>query len=379
MRHAFLMTACLSWVLAHGARILLAPVLPLIEDEFAITHGQAGRLFLGLVVGYCSTHLTAAFWSRWFGYRRTLRTALLVLTLVLISMRWMTGLAGITVVVFLIGLMTGAFIPCIIPLLSMEYGKGQWGRSIAVFESSASAGQLLAPVLAVAVLAFLPWRYVYWAMAVLSLSVFFLFLRTAPDREPEAARPRGSLSEVFSNPNLLTLAYLWTLSTSAAAGLGFLLPVYLVKELGMELTAANLTFALGRGFGIPVTLAAGVLADRGVCRPILGWILVIAGLGQLGIAWWPGIVGVGVFVVVEGAVALSFFGVGLLLVARLSTSGAMGAALGFVVGVGAGVGFGVTPWILGVIADAWSFQAGIAGLGVLTTLSSLLVLKLERV
>ena len=129
MRHAFLMTACLSWVLAHGARILLAPVLPLIEDEFAITHGQAGRLFLVLVVGYCSTHLTAAFWSRWFGYRRTLRIALLVLTLVLISMRWMTGLAGITVVVFLIGLMTGAFIPCIIPLLSMEYGKGQWGEA----------------------------------------------------------------------------------------------------------------------------------------------------------------------------------------------------------------------------------------------------------
>ena len=126
-------------------------------------------------------------------------------------------------------------------------------------------------------------------------------------------------------------------------------------------------------------MAAGVLADRGVCRPILGWILVISGLGQLGIAWWPGLIGVGVFVVVEGGVALSFFAVGLLLVARLSTSGAMGAALGFVVGIGAGVGFGVTPWILGVIADAWSFQAGIAGLGILTTLSSLLVLKLERV
>ena len=64
---------------------------------------------------------------------------------------------------------------------------------------------------------------------------------------------------------------------------------------------------------------------------------------------------------------------------RVTASGVRGAATGIVIGAGAGFGIGVTPWLLGAAADAWSFQAGISVLGAMVMLSSLCVLRIERV
>ena len=99
----------------------------------------------------------------------------------------------------------------------------------------------------------------------------------------------------------------------------------------------------------------------------------------MGVALWPGNFGVGVWVIIEGVVVNMFFPVGLILIARLTATGVRGAAIGLVIGAGAGFGIGVTPWILGAVADAWSFQAGLSVLGAVVMLSSLCVLRIERI
>ena len=83
--------------------------------------------------------------------------------------------------------------------------------------------------------------------------------------------------------------------------------------------------------------------------------------------------------VIEGLVVNMFFPVGLILIARLTAAGVRGAATGLVIGVGAAFGFGLTPWALGAVADAWSFQGGIAVLGIVVMTACLLVLRLDRV
>jgi hypothetical protein len=52
-------------------------------------------------------------------------------------------------------------------------------------------------------------------------------------------------------------------------------------------------------------------------------------------------------------------------------------ATGVILSMGVIFGMGSTPFVLGVIADHFSFKVGILGLGVLTTLSSLAVGLLE--
>lgn len=378
MRHAFLITVWLLWFVSHGSRISISPVLPLIEDELGISHAQAGRLVVFLAIGYCGALLSIPLWSRLWGYRRTLQAALITLTLALFWVRWAPGVAGLSAAMLVIGLTTGVLLPSALLLLTAVYGKEHWGRSIGVFDSAAPAGQFLAPLLAVAVLSAFAWRYVFWAMGAISALVFLLFLWTAPREEPPVDRPRGSIAAVLRNPSLVTLACLWILAAAAGSGLGYLVPVYLVKERGMSLSAANQIFAAGRGFAVLATVFAGILADRFTCRSLLGWSLAASGLSQIGIALWPESVGLGFWVFLEGWVHMMFFPVGLILIARLTASGVRGAAMGFVIGLGAGVGFGVTPWVLGAVADAWSFRVGIAALGGVTVLSSLFSLRIER-
>ena len=379
MRYSFLFTAWLLWMLAHASRMIIGPVLPLVEDDLGITHEQAGRIFLFLSVGYTISLLSAPFWSRLLGYRRALQIGLIALLGSLVLMRWVPNLLTVCALTFCIGLTTGTVLPSAIPLITAAYGKEQWGKSIGLFDSAAPAGQFVAPLIAVLVLSFFSWRYVFWGMAVIGGVTLLLFLATAPKKEPETDRAGGSIVAVFRNRSLMTLGGLWVLASGSALGAGFLFPVYLVKERGMDLSSANQYFALGRGLAIVTAVYAGFLADRFQCRNLLGWILALSGASLVGVALWPDNVGVGVFVVIEGLVVNMFFPVGLIMIARLTAAGVRGAATGLVIGVGAAFGFGLTPWALGAVADAWSFQGGIAVLGVVAMTACLLVLRLDRV
>ena len=377
MRPSFLITAWLLWFVAHASRMVIPPVLPLIKEELGISHAQAGQIFTYLTLGYCGALLTVPFWSRVPGYRRTLNISLAGLTLTLFLMRWATGLGAISALAFCIGLATGTILPSAIPLITTAYGKEQWTQSLSIFNSAAPTGQFFAPMLAIAVLSMVPWRYLFWAMAAVSAIVMLMFQKSAPVEDPPADKPQGSIAAVIRDPNMITLGILWTLASAAGAGLGFLTPVYLVEERGMDLAVANPIFAAGRGANVIGAIYAGYLTERFTCRSLLGWIMALTGVAQLGIALWPENIGVSVWVFLEPFINLMFFPVGFILMARITTEGVRGAAVGLVIGVGTALGFGVTPWVLGAIADVSSFQAGIAGLGVITVLSSLAVLRLE--
>ena len=53
-------------------------------------------------------------------------------------------------------------------------------------------------------------------------------------------------------------------------------------------------------------------------------------------------------------------------------------AIGVAVSIGVIFGMGGAPFVLGLIADSYSFQVGIIWLGILTTLSSLAVSLLGK-
>ena len=379
MGHTFLITAWLMWLLTHSSRMITSSVLPLIEDDFGITHATAGRFLLFMMCGYCLMFLSAAFWSRRFGYIRTVRTALMSAILILVAMRWASNTWSLSALMFLMGMATGTILPSVLPLVTQTYGKDRWGRSIAFFDTAAPAGQFIAPLIAVAVLTALPWSHVFFAMAILACIAWMMFLKTAPRAEPEVEGAIGSIVAVFRNQSLVTLAGLWILASACANGVGFLIPTYLVKERGMDLTAANQVVAAGRGAGILAVLSAGFLADRFPCRNLLAWVLTFVAVSLFGIALWPENVGISIFVIIEAVVQMMFFPVGLILISRLTSAGVRGAATGLVIGVGVGIGIGVTPWVLGAIADAWSFQAGISMLGAITLLAGSAVTKIEKV
>ena len=60
------------WVLIFSCRIIISPLLPVIEDELTISHALAGGLFFFLSLGYATAVLLSGLLSVRIGHKRTI-------------------------------------------------------------------------------------------------------------------------------------------------------------------------------------------------------------------------------------------------------------------------------------------------------------------
>ena len=81
---------------------------------------------------------------------------------------------------------------------------------------------------------------------------------------------------------------------------------------------------------------------------------------------------------IQAALSLAFFPAVLAAIARLTSPEERSMGIGAIISSGVIFGMGGAPLLLGIIADHFSFQVGILGMGILTTLSSLMVRCLKN-
>jgi MFS family permease len=112
---------------------------------------------------------------------------------------------------------------------------------------------------------------------------------------------------------------------------------------------------------------------------MLFWTLLLTGLSTMGIATvrlFHLLVGVLFF---QATVVLGFFPVGLAAISKLTSPSERSLAMGITLSAGIIFGVGITPYLLGAIADRADFQTGILLLGILTTVGSFSVKYLRNV
>jgi MFS family permease len=80
-----------------------------------------------------------------------------------------------------------------------------------------------------------------------------------------------------------------------------------------------------------------------------------------------------VMLLAEATFSVVFFPAGIVAISRLTHLSERGMFTGMLMGISSIVGPGLSPFFLGLIADAWTFQVGILMMGVLTTLSCFLI------
>jgi hypothetical protein len=83
--------------------------------------------------------------------------------------------------------------------------------------------------------------------------------------------------------------------------------------------------------------------------------------------------------VVQATVSTVFFPVGLVAISKITALNERSLFTGATVAFSMTFGNGAIPFLLCAVADAWSFQAGIFFLGVLTALSCTVVRRLPRI
>ena len=368
MKIFFLLLFWSLWYVNFSARTVISPLLPIIEDEFAISHAVAGSIFSFLSIGYTITLLLSGVLSPRIGYKRSIALGLLILMTSLFFLRYATTYTSLAVASLFIGLGAGIYLPCAIPLITAVFGRNHWGKAIAFHETAASFSVFSIPLLTAIALRFLNWRTIFFILSVACLIVCVFFFIFSPDPSPQRVK-KVRFSSVLRRGDFWVMAVLWVFAASCALGLYNVIPLFLVKENGMSLETANTIFGFSRIGGFIVAIIAGFLVDRYGAKKILFLVILFTGLSTMSLALVQTIPFLVVMLFVQATIYPAFFPVALVAISRLTDFNERSIFTGTTMAIGVIFGIGLTPVILGAVADVWNFKIGIFSLGVLTTVS----------
>lgn len=365
MNILFLLLFWSLWFLNFSTRTVLSPLLPVFEERLHITHALAGSIFLFLAVGYTLSLLISNWTTPRVGFKKSIVAGFVILIGGLLSLLFTSTYWGLGAVAFVLGFGGGLYLPCALPLLTSTIHPDKWGKAIAFHETAASFSLLVIPLLAAAALRFFDWTVLVAALSGLCLVATIVFLVRSPDPRPKEEE-KSPFSHVFRRREFWIMASLWCFAASGGLGLFNLIPLFLVNEKGLSIDLANSVFGVSRVGGLIVTFLAGFLIDRiGVKRVVL-LSLLISGFSITGIALAQSFPLLVAMLALQATFMPVFFPAALVAISKLTRLGDRSAFAGATVAVGIVFGTGITPTLLGTVADTWSFQAGMLVQGLLT-------------
>jgi len=404
----------LSTVINYLDRQTLSVLAPSLKTEFHWSNQDFALVVISFRVAYAVMQTVSGRWLDRLGTRNGLTLAVAFYSVAAMLTSFANGLLSFCGFRFLLGAGEAANWPAATKAVSEWFPRRERGWAVALFDSGSSIGAAVAPALVLMLVGhFGGWRWVF--VLVGTLGFFWLALwrhsyhppethpRVSPeeramilaDRENERATEAAAAASEVKAPfasvgTLLSLPQTWGAIASRALTdpVWFMIAdwfaVYLVsKGFDLEQTAAGfwvpfLASDLGNFFGGGVSSA---LIKRGWSVGRARKIVIVAG-------------GFGVLALVPAAFASSFplllacFAVATFSYAAMSTMAislpadlfhtrAVGSVAGMS-GTGAGLGTIASTYLIGVIADRFSFTPILLVSSVVPLLAAVVVLLLVR-
>ncbi|MBN2031839.1 MAG: MFS transporter [Deltaproteobacteria bacterium] len=353
-------------------RIAPAPLMPAIEADLGLTHGQAGSFFLLMTAGYFVTVMASGFLSSRINHRNTIIFSAAAVGLELLFVSMCQGLWGIRFGLFGLGLAAGFYLPSGIAVLTSLVSSKNWGKALAIHELAPNLGFVLAPLLAEAFLGFMTWRGVLDVLGLLSILLAFVFFRFGRGGRFKGEPPNLKAFKVFlDRPSFWIMIALFSAGVAGSLGIYSMLPLYLTAERGMDRGFANTIVGLSRVAGVFTSLIAGWATDRIGAQRTLVYVLFVTGFLTLLLAglpgWW-----VILPVFLQPMVAVCFFPAGFAAISYIGPPEIRSIAVSLTVPTGFLLGGGIVPIGIGMMGDAGVFDFGIAAVGLCILLGSLL-------
>ncbi len=366
------------WYLNFSSRAVLSPLMPIIEDEFAITHALAGSIFTFLSIGFTITLLLTALVAARIGYKKCIALGFLISAVSLFSLKCVATFTSLALAAFFLGLGAGFYIPSAIPLLTEIFEPKNWGKAISLHDTGATFSVLSIPVLTAIAVRFLHWRTLLVILGASCLVLLVIFWVFSPDPHPQREK-QIQFTRVLRRRDLWIIAVPWFFATANSLGLYNLIPLFLVKEKGIDLGLANTIFGLSRIGGLITSVLVGFLVDRFGAKRIILAVLLTTAVSTVGIAVSPILPLLIVMLAIQATVSAGFFPAAFVAISKLTDLNERGIFTGITTAFGVVFGLGLTPAILGATADVWGFQPGILVLGILTIFSCALIRGLEKI
>ncbi len=374
---AFLSLLWFLWFINLGARALFAPILPLIEDEFVVSHSQASSIFTLQSVGYAFSLLVSAIYSGRLGHKKCIAISLAASAVLFFLVPLVKGFSTLAVLAFTLGFSIGGYLPSVLPLITEYFAERHWGKAIAIHDSAASVSVVCIPLIVTFLLHILVWRGIFTLMGVVFLVSALAFFLASDELKITHSR-KTIRADLLKSRSFWITGVLWAFASGAYWGVYFAIPLFLTKELSLSIGHANTILGISRIGGIIVAITCGVLVDRFSLRKITFTMLLFTGLFTI-------LVGVStagsmpVFLFFQVIFVTGFFPMGLTSIARTFDRESRSMATGLVLILSVLLGSGLIPYLLGLSGDLVGFRFGIVVLGIIVTASSPFLFCLKEV
>jgi NNP family nitrate/nitrite transporter-like MFS transporter len=365
------------FLLNFMARIVLSPLLPTIEKELAITHGQAGFFFFLISAGY----LTGLLGSGFFASRTTHKVTIVVSSAgvgsALLAISVAGSLSAIRTGLIILGLAAGLYIPSAIAAITSVVRQEHWGKAIAVHELAPNLAFFASPFVAELFLKWASWRVALGSLGTASILAGLAYMRFGRGGEFAGDSPASSSFGI-----LIRMAAFWLmlvlfgLGVSSTIGVYAMLPLYLVTDRHMEPSWTNTVVAFSRLHGPFLGLLGGWASDHLGPKRTIVVSLIFTGIATLllGVVsgWWTSWV-----VLIQPLLAVWFFPAAFAALALIAGPNARNLAVAFTVPFGFMIGAGAIPTFIGIMGDAGLFAAGFVITGIIITFGGFLAMLLQ--
>lgn len=184
----------------------------------------------------------------------------------------MTGFAwsfvSLLVIRFIFGLGEGPFYPASMSTIRDNFPEKERGRANSFFLSAQNVGGILGTALAASMVAAFGWRGMFTVAGIIGILVsaaFWLILKPQEKqvtKESKKNRKKVPLKLLFKIENIWKLISFKFLSNIINYGLISWMPIYLVKEKGVDFVAAGSLMAIPYVFGFLMFNVSGWVLDK---------------------------------------------------------------------------------------------------------------------
>jgi MFS family permease len=357
------------------ARIILSPLLPTIEKELGISHGQAGSFFFLISAGYVIGLLGSGFLASRSSHKITIVISTAGVGLALLGISVVSSLWAMRIGLFGLGFAGGLYIPSAIATITSLIERPHWGKAIAVHELAPNLAFFAGPFVAELFLSWSTWRLALNSLGMASLIASFAYFRFGRGGEFAGESPASSaFGLLVHSPSFWIMAVLFGLGVSSTIGVYAMLPLYLVSERRIDLSWANTVVALSRSYGPILGVLGGWVSDRLGPKETMVMSLTFTGIATL-LVGLVSTVWISSVVLLQPLLAVWFFPAAF--AALAATTAARNLAVAFTIPFGYLIGGGVVPTFIGIMGDTGSFAVGFIVTGTLILLGGTLALLLK--
>jgi NNP family nitrate/nitrite transporter-like MFS transporter len=358
-------TVFLAWLffLTFVGRIIFAPLMPAIEQEFGLSHSQAGSIFLMMSLGLFIAPVCSGIISFKINHRGALFVSSLAMGLGLVSLGFIDSLLIIRLVMVILGLAAGLHLPSAMATITAEVRRPDWGKALGVHQSAPPLAFVSAPLIAAALMGWLSWRTIVVLIGVLSLLSVMAYKGFGRGGAFPGRIPNFSIMKtILTKSSFWIMILLFSMAMGGTIGIYTMLPLFLMTERGMDLTWANTLLGLSQISGLFVVFMAGWVTDHVGQKRTMAVVLLAGGiltilLGVLHGGWLVAAI------FIQPAFLASFFPGAFAALSRItppnmrSVTNAIGPPSAFL------LGGGLIPTFVGYMGETYTFGLGLILVG----------------